>query len=122
MGIKVKTTGLKNAVAFLSKKNVSLKKEIKIGLGKVGEFVKEEVQSSVEGNRAEHKSVDSGDFLNSIDFSLSNNSVVIFSDVEHAKFLEHGTSRIPARGHFGNSVSRNKEKIKDIINAQVKKL
>ena len=79
-------------------------------------FLQQEVQESVIGNRAEPKSVDTGNFANSI--TVQKEADLIYSvetDLEYAKFLEYGTINIDARNHFRNSLARNKEKIIEII-------
>jgi len=86
------------------------------GIEKATEFLKGEIQDSVQGKRAETKSVDSGEFLESIQAEKN----IVLSDVEHSKFLEFGTSKIMPRSHFRNSAVRNKDKIIKIIREEVK--
>ena len=114
--------GMKFAQAYVVGKHFKLKKAQREGPKKAGEFFKEEVKESIKGNRAEKRSVDTGEFLNSVGLVQSDDSVMVFSDVKHAKPLEFGTSRIPARKHFANSEHRNKKKIEDIISSEVKKI
>ena len=84
-----------------------------------------EVQQSIFGNRGEERSVDTGNFANSIQVgpmvsSGKIESVSVFSEVEYAPFLEFGTSKLPARGHFQNTAFRIEPNIKEMFNASIK--
>ena len=119
-GMKIKVTGIKETQAYLMLKLMELNSNIGTGLKEAGGFLKEEVQSSIEGNRAEPRSVDTGEFLESVDTISSKNSVSVYSNVDQSKFMEYGTSKIKARRHFGNSKDRNKNKIINIIKDNIK--
>jgi len=91
-----------------------------IAVVKAADFVKEEVKESIVGNRTEPKSVDTGNFANSIDIKPEgNNKLAVFSDVEYAKFLEYGTSKIEPRKHFTNTALRSQEKVKEIAKVEI---
>ena len=120
--LKFKVKGIKFAQAFVIGKHFKLKQAQKVGVKKAGEFYKKEVKESIKGNRAEKRSVDTGEFLNSVDLVQDDDSVMIFSDVKQAKPLEFGTSRIPARKHFSNSEHRNKKEIQNIIESEVRQI
>jgi phage gpG-like protein len=82
-----------------------------------------EVQQSIMGLRGEERSVDTGNFANSIQTkSVDNNTVSVFSEVEYAPFLEFGTSKLPARAHFQNTAFRIEPNIKEEFNAVIKKI
>jgi hypothetical protein len=86
-------------------------------------FIEGEVKASVAGQRAEQMSVDTGQFLNSIKGRKSGTMEgVVFSDVEHSKFMEYGTSKIRPRSHFRNSLARNQNKIKEFVLEEIKKI
>jgi hypothetical protein len=91
------------------------------GVGKAAFFMQNEVKASIAGQRAEPTSVDTGRFLNSIDINaIGMNQASVFTDIEYAKYLEYGTSRINPRRHFTNSLTRNQTEIKNIINQELK--
>ena len=91
-----------------------------IGVVKAADYVKSEVQESIIGNRGEPKSVDTGNFANSIYvMPVSSNSLSVKTDTDYAKFLEYGTSKMPARRHFNNSAARSAEKVKDIVKVEI---
>jgi len=114
--------GLAETKLFLAKKKFNTKKNAKIGIKKATLFVQGEVKESIAGRRSEPTSVDTGRFLNSVDFSLDKFDGRIFSNVPYSGFLEFGTSRLKARRHFNNSKDRNKGKIRNIINKEIKNI
>jgi hypothetical protein len=121
MAISIRIDGIPGVVRFLSSKKKGIEKGITDGTLQGGELLREEVRASIQGQRAEPRSVDTGALLNSVNLSTTTTrDVQIFSDVEHAKFIEFGTFKIPARRHFQNSADRNKNRIIDKINTQIK--
>jgi hypothetical protein len=94
--------------------------EINIGIQESAMLLQEEVKSSIAGERAEPRSVDTGAFLNSIDIENGVNYSMIYTDLEYPKYLEWGTSRIDPRGHFTNSLNRLKDTIVEKVQAKIK--
>ena len=93
----------------------------KTALIQAGFFVQNEVKLSIAGQRSEPTSVDTGRFLNSVDVKQSGpQEVSIFTDIEYAKFLEYGTSKMQPRGHFTNTARRVNKEIKKIIKEEIK--
>jgi hypothetical protein len=88
---------------------------------RAGALCVSEVQQSIFGNRGEPKSVDTGNFANSIQAQIiDQNTVSIFSEVEYAPFLEYGTSKMEPRAHFQNTAFRIEPTIKEEFNAAIK--
>ena len=120
--ITIQVEGLNNAEKYLKDKNSDVVKAIENALKQSGFFIKAEVVESIAGHRAEPVSVDTGRFKNSIVTTFpSNFSAEIISTVGYAKFLEYGTSRMLPRKHFKNTADRNKIKIKEYIEKEIKK-
>ena len=103
-GVKFKITGIKATQVYLATKIVEINNDIEKGIKEAGKFLKDEVQQSIKGRRSEPRSVDTGEFLNSVDVITSKKTAIISSDVKQAKPLEYGTSRIGARRHFNNLI------------------
>ena len=122
MGISFKVEGLAKAQIYLKLKNKQADVIIGNAMNNVALFVEDEVKQSIAGRKAEPASVDTGRFLNSVDSKSNKESATIFSDLNYSQFLEYGTSRIPERRHFRNSLSRNKSKITASIQAALRKL
>lgn len=81
--------------------------------------VKTEVKASIQGSRSEPRSVDTGEFLNSVNSRSKDLVGEIFSEVPQSKFMEFGTSKISPRHHFRNSLERKKKKIEKDINSAI---
>jgi len=124
MAIKVKCQLLGTAIAL-----ASMKKSVRLAVKKAEEGVKEatmflegEVKESIAGNRIEPESVDTGQLLNSVTGVAKGEVGKVFSNVKHATYMEYGTSKVPARSHFRNSLKRNKTKIQKLIKDKVKEV
>lgn len=100
---------------FLKNKDKAIESQIQKVMWDAGAFLQGEVKLSIAGHKDEPTSVDTGRFLNSVEFMATKDAAAIFSDIPYAKFLEHGTSKTGARKHFGNSKDRNKNKVINMI-------
>ena len=120
MTVYIKVNGAAELNKKLSYMSEEIKEKVKVGLQECGLLLKEEIESSIAGERAEPRSVKTGAFLNSIESIPWYNGVKILSDVEYAKFLEYGTSKMEERRHFRNSMGRTKPIFKDKLLEQIK--
>lgn len=118
----IQVRGVRATIASLILSNKLIDLAVSEGIEKATKVVKEEVTESVKGRKAEPKSVDTGQFRDSVDSSVTKDEGRIFSDVEHSIFLEFGTTRIPARRHFRNSLDRKKPEISKLIRTEVIKI
>lgn len=130
--VDVQILGVNEVMRMLQAKGHKIKKGADFGVVRAGTFVQEEVKESIMGNRAEHKSVDTGRLANSIEFNKTGEAQGIVkpknkrypksssTTEEVATILELGTSRIDPRRHFGNTEKRNRGKVKDIIEREIK--
>jgi len=118
--MKITVEGVAKTSTYLKLKELAVKGKLNDSMKKVGLFMQGEVKESIAGRRAEPTSVDTGRFLNSVEFSSNKDSATIFSPVPYAKFLEYGTRRMHPRRHFNNSKDRNKGKIQQIIQEDIK--
>ena len=79
-----------------------------------------EAEASIKGQRAEHRSVDTGEFVRSVDGQVTKNSVTIVSNVPQARIMEFGTSTLAPRRHFSNTMARNKNNLIKIVEENIK--
>lgn len=112
----IKGAGMLSLLKKLPEKKLMLINQV---VHREGLKVESEVKQSIAGRRVEHRSVDTGRFLNSVS---TNNSMflqsTIFTNVPYAKYLEYGTSKItPPRRHFRNSLFRRQPDIKQSISS-----
>jgi len=117
--ISLEIKGVKETSKFLNKKEKEIQKDVTNGMVKATFFVQGEVKQSIAGRRAEHVSVDTGRFLNSVDTKTSKDNGVVFSLLPYADFLEDGSSKFNGRHHFRNTANRNKTKVKDILQKSI---
>jgi len=103
--MKITVEGVAKTSTYLKLKELAVKGKLNDSMKKVGLFM---------------QGVDTGRFLNSVEFSSNKDSATIFSPVPYAKFLEYGTRRMHPRRHFNNSKDRNKGKIQQIIQEDIK--
>lgn len=117
--MKVKVTGVKSTNMYLMQKKQLTNKQVSDSLEESSELLKSEVEKSISGQEAEPRSVDTGNYLGSIDNQSDDSKAVIFTPVDYAKFLEYGTVKIDARRHFQNSFDRNKGNIMRIFRQKI---
>jgi len=119
--VSIKITGINTTRAFLSSMSTKIQSKADSAIKESGFFIEGETKQSIAGNRAEHKSVDTGRFLNSVKNAHPQPlTAVVDSNVSYAKFLEYGTSRFEGRRHFGNTAKRNENKVKDFVMKKIK--
>lgn len=116
----VQILGLAKIGTLLAFAHKTVTDQRKKGMREAGLFMQNEVKSSIAGKRAEPTSVDTGRFLNSVDMEHDDTTAKIYSELDYSKYLEFGTSRIPARKHFNNSLDRNRKEIRKIISKNIK--
>lgn len=118
--ITIKVKNIDGLRSYLKNIKTGVSDGFKEGLPQAAFFVEKEVKESIAGNRKEIKSVDTGRFLNSVETSIGTTDAVIFTTLEYSKYLEWGSSRISARGHFRNTGNRNRNKIKEYFEEKIK--
>jgi len=120
--VQVEIKGVAQSLAFIRRKGKDVKAGADAGVFQAANFIQQEVQESIIGNRAEPKSVDTGRFANSIQVNKKEFAVFeVSTKVPYAVFLEFGTSRVPARMHFRNTLSVNKAKVRKIVEQAIKR-
>ena len=114
--VNVEIKGIAEALNAIRQKGKDIVNDKDAKTLQASNFLQQEVQESITGNRSETKSVDTGNFGNSITLvKLAPFKYSIETNVEYAKFLEYGTSKLFPRYHFRNSLARNKDKVISII-------
>ena len=126
MSVNIQIKGIARTSAFLSAKNKEALMRADSAIKKAGFFIQGEVVHSIAGRRAEHKSVDTGNFMNSIlaifPKKLTANIGSNKYPVKYANFLEYGTSSFRGRRHFRNTKTRNEKKIQTFVDTEIKKI
>jgi len=119
-GIKFGITGVAASVAFIVARDNAIQSALKKQIKKSTNELKEEVKDSIRGIKAEPRSIDTGEFLNSVEGRAKDFVGIVSSDVPQALFMEFGTSKTHERRHFRNSLARKKRKIEEDLDRAVK--
>ncbi len=124
MTISMRMVGVPHAISFITKKRLAIKNVgIPLGLIRGANDLKEEVEASIAGRRAEKRSVDTGDFLGNIEIATSSTDTVsVISPLDYPRYLEYGHSKLPARRHFRNSLARKRQTIVNDVRKSIKKV
>src|SRR3990167_7643179 len=118
--VQVTITGLEETRRMLGNFANAIRDKQREFLVRGADTVRSEVRESIMGNRGEPKSVDTGAFANSLKVKPGNNSVIIYTDIPYAQFLEYGTSRMAPRAHFQNTTFRVQTFLKGMMITLVK--
>lgn len=121
MGYEVEID-VSKAVGRIEDASKAVKDKIAEGTRTAGFFMEGEVKASIAGQRSEPTSVDTGNFLNSVTTEAEGINTKVYTDVEYAKYLEWGTSKMNPRKHFQNSLIRNVDKIREYIAKKIKEI
>lgn len=105
----------------MRKKDVLFGKAVQEAVRDSTFYVEGEVKQSIAGHRAEHVSVDTGRFLNSVASSIEPGVGTVGTSVEYGPFLEYGTSTLRERRHFRNTKQRSEPKVKGFFSSRIKK-
>ena len=121
--VNVQIKGISEAIEAIRAKGKDILDGKDAKIFQASNMLQGEIQESIVGNRFEPKSVDTGNFGNSITVEKIKDLVYsVETDVEYAIFLEYGTVYISPRMHFRNSLARNRQAIIDIIKSKFNKV
>lgn len=121
MTVKVELIGIPEFKAMMEKKQANMKKILPEALKDATLFLHSKVKESIARGTNAPVAVDTGRFLNSVDFDVIGNESRVFTDIEYAKFIEYGTSKMGSRPHFRNTAFVNQKKIRDEMGATIGK-
>ena len=121
--LKIEVKGLTDCINILNQKINEIEDRADKQIKDSANYLKEEIKSSIEGHRAEPRSVDTGEFLNSVEvIEQGEGEVAIESNVPQADYMEYGTSNINARRHFGATIDRETDKITNDMQTEINKV
>ena len=115
-----KVLGKKNVTKLLKKQSKKVKSGISNGMKQASVLLEKEAKASIEGSRAEIRSVDTGALRDSVQSRVDNKSATILSNKDYAKFIEYGTSKFTGRKHFSNTLARNKQAVINLVDKEIK--
>jgi len=123
--VNIQVIGIAKATAFLNAKNKEALARANDAIKKAGFWIQKELVASINGERVEPESVDTGFFKGSIlsifPTKLSANIGCNKYPVEYANNLEYSTKiKGGPRLHFAHTKTRNEKKVKDFVEAEIK--
>jgi len=120
MKVSVNVMGVKELVEYMSHKQELVKTKLPDGIRDATLIMHNGIKQSIAQGTNAQVAVDTGRFLNSVDFeNIDSNTAKIFSELEYAKFIEYGTSKMAARPHFRNTMWVLSPGIKEVFNNKV---
>ena len=123
MSISIKVIGVPELIKSMQEKQNKIKNMLPESVIDAVFFMQGQVKMSIAHGTNAPVAVDTGRFLNSIDFETTGkNEAKVFTDLEYAKFLEYGTSKMAARPHFKNTMFVNKLKVLEEFNNKMKQI
>jgi HK97 gp10 family phage protein len=106
---------------FMENKQKQMKEKIPESVKQATLYMHNQVKESIARGINAPVAVDTGRFVNSVDFeSTGENEAKVFSELEYAKFIEYGTSKMASRPHFRNTANKEKSQVKEIMKANVR--
>ena len=120
--MKIEIKNLKEFNEFMEKKKEAIKKMLPSSVKDAVIYLHGKVKESIARGTFAPVAVDTGRFLNSVDFAgIDENTAKIFSELEYAQFIEFGTSKMNARPHFRNTAMAEEANVKWVFNNDLKK-
>ena len=121
--LKIEVKGLSECINILNQKINEIEDRADKQIKDSANYLKDEIKASIQGQRAEPRSVDTGEFLNSVEvIEQGEGEVAIESNVPQADYMEYGTSTINARRHFGATIDRETDKITSDMQEEMNKV
>jgi len=117
--LQVDVIGIDKVINKLKRSSKSINNAMGESMKQIASFEERNVKQSIAGQKQETRSVDTGKFLNSVREEHGRNYAKIYTNVEYAKFLEYGTSKLAPRKHFANTLIRDRPKIIEYLRKKV---
>jgi hypothetical protein len=117
--VQIELIGIPEFKKFMEEKQARLKVLLPESIRKATLYLHGQVKTSIARGTNAPVAVDTGRFLNSVDFDSSGNEARVFTDLEYAKFIEYGTIKMGSRPHFRNTAFKEQGKIRDDMGAEI---
>ena len=120
MNVSVKVD-VKELKEYMKHKQSLVSKQLPEVVQKATLYLHGEVKKSIAHGTNAPVAVDTGRFLNSVDFAnVGENESKVFTDIEYARYIEFGTSRMNSRPHFMNTMKKEDDNLKEFFTLMIK--
>lgn len=119
----IAVTGVKQVAKIIENKKKKAIVNSDNALNKFSQILAGKVTESIFRGTNAPKAIDTGAYGRSINAKKVNVAEYKISDgVQYGKYVEYGTSRMPARPHFRNTLKKEKRNITQAIQTAIRKL
>jgi hypothetical protein len=109
------TINTKEAIGLVNSKKDKWIKNIKNEMDHSALYLEGKTKESIGRGTNAPIAVDTGQFMRSPHGTAKELEATVVSNLDYAKDIEYGTSRMKARPHFRNTLAKEKQKIVDFI-------
>jgi len=120
--VNVQILGIARVMARMKVAKIKVENGADLGVVRAGAYVEEEVKESIIGNRSEHKSIDTGHFVNDVKFDKTGKAMgkVHAPTTPYAQNVELSACIIGGpRHHFKNTKLRTTKNIREIVKKEI---
>jgi HK97 gp10 family phage protein len=110
--VNIEIIGVPEVKRYMEQKQAKIKNKIPEALRDGTLYLHGKIKESIARGTNAPVAVDTGRFLNSIDFEMEDETTSkVFTELSYAKFIEYGTSRMKRRPHFRNTAAVEKKNV-----------
>lgn len=117
--MSIDVLGTKSAALFLVTKGTKVISQAQAGIVQATFFIEGEIKKSIAHGTNAPIAFDTGLLSKSPASEIGTLSGKVSSNLEYADEVEYGTTRMSARPHFRNSLSKNKMKIIAFVQSKI---
>lgn len=121
MGVSIQIQNLNEFKSFMEQKQAQMVEILPESVRDATLYLQNQVKESIARGINAPVRVDTGRFLNSVDFEVvGENEARVFTDLEYAKYIEYGTSKMSDAPHFRNTAMVEEANIVQVFRDKLK--
>ena len=120
--IIIQIKGIEEVKRYLKDKNIEALRKVSAALNQSVLFLEAQIKNSISHGTNAPIAVDTGNFMRSTTSEVYGFTGRIINYAEYGQYVEYGTSKMPARPHFRNTVFANQNKIEEFMKAKIKEI
>lgn len=120
MSVKIEIQGIEEFKRTMQEKQNKIKNELPKSVQKATLYIHSKVKESIARGVNAPTAVDTGRFLNSVDFETTGeNQAKVFTNLSYAQYIEYGTKKMAARPHFHNTAIVEANNVKEVMKSEI---